>query len=82
MEVMEASVKIESLSDTNFHTWKQKIFLVLVLLDLKEYIWDASPEDDDSTKLWPHGDGKAWDVIGLSISNEHFEHVSDESSTK
>lgn len=61
------SVDIEKLSDSNFHTWNQKIVLVLALRDLDKYIEDPPPSSDlqsDILSKWKRGDRKGRALIG------------------
>ena len=82
MDESQGSVRIEKLNDSNFHSWKRKIQLLLAYRDLEDYIHDDRPLDEESQKKWDRGDRKAQAVIGLSLSDEHLEHVSDVSSAK
>lgn len=43
---------------------------------------EDAPECDDTRKAWTRGDRRIRVVIGLSLSDEHPDHVSDESKTK
>ena len=43
-------MKNEKLNDTNFHSWKQKIVLLLSLRDLSDYIKENAPVNDDESK--------------------------------
>ena len=77
-----SSIKIEKLNDNNFHAWKRKIQLVLALRDLDQYIDDDRPDGDAEQKSWDKGDRKAQAIIGLSLSDEHLEHVTEGSTAK
>ena len=60
--------------------WKQKIQLLLALRDVDEYIVEGrvpSEERAEERKKWIRGDSKAKALIGLSLSDEHLEHVRD-----
>ena len=74
------SVSIEKLTDYNFCVWKQKIQLLLALKDVSEYVTDREhpgvPESDEH-KQWLRNENKAKAIIGLSLSDEHLEHVRD-----
>ena len=76
------SVRIEKLNDTHFHGWKRKIQLLLAIRDLEEYIHDGRPLDEGLQKKWDRGDRKAQAVIGLSLSDEDLEDVSDARTAK
>lgn len=79
------SVRIEKLTDTNFYVWKQKIQLLLALRDVEQYITeDVLPDDASASdrKTWLRGDNKARAIIGLSLSDEHLEHVRDATTAK
>lgn len=74
------SLRVEKLNDTNFYVWKQKIQLLLALKEVDHHIEetiDMNERDDDKHKQWIRGDNKAKAIIGLSLSNEHLEHVRD-----
>ena len=78
-------VRIEKLNDSNFYVWKQKIQLLLALRDVDQYITDTEcPEEDqsDDHKKWIRGDNKARTLIGLSLSDEHLEHVREATTAK
>ena len=74
------SVRIEKLTDSNFYVWKQKIQLLLALKDVSEHVTEREhpgvPESDEH-KQWLRSDNKAKAIIGLSLSDEHLEHVRD-----
>ena len=82
MEESTSSVKIEKLNNSNFHAWKQKIILVLCLRDLDQYIDDTPPTDSAQKAVWIRGDRKAKAIIGLSLSDEHLENVTEAGSAK
>ena len=98
---MGSATKIEKLTDSNFHFWKQKIVLLLALKDLDDFIEDDPPAptvkgdptetgevEGDKQKVnaeftaWTKKDRKARAIIGLSLSDEHLEHVRDASTAK
>ena len=79
---MGGSTKIEKLNDSNFHAWKQKIVLVLALKDLDDFIEEDPPTDTDELVKWNKRDRKARAIIGLSLSDEHLEHVRDVETAK
>jgi hypothetical protein len=78
---MESSVgfKIDKLSDNNYHTWKQKIELLLAFRDLDEVEFEDPPADMENNlevaTLCKKKDAKAKAVIGLTLSDEHLELV-------
>ena len=76
--------RIDQLTDSNFHVLKQKVQLVLALRELDDYIVDDPPDqsDTDSFKSWSRADRKARALIGLSLSDEHLEHVRDAATAK
>ena len=70
--------KIEKLGDNNFHVWKQKVELVLAFRELEDFITEQTPPtDSDELLKWKKKDAKAKAVIGLTISDEHLDHVRD-----
>ena len=80
MDDSTGSVKIEKLTDSNFYVWKQRIQLLLALRDVDQHITDDAPADSETEeyrKRWLRGDNKAKAIIGLSLSDEHLEHVRD-----
>ena len=82
MDDVGTSTKIEKLHDSNFHAWKQKIVLVLALKDLDDFIESDPPADSEQLAKWMKSDRKARAIIGLSLSDEHLEHVRDVETTK
>ena len=79
------SVRIEKLTDTNFYIWKQKIQLLLALKDVDHHVFETEPPglpESDERKTWLRGDNKAKAIIGLSLSDEHLEHVHDSETAK
>ena len=72
--------KIEKLSESNFHVWKQKVELILAFRELEDHISDSvssPPPNDLAYDSWVKADAKARAVIGLTLSDEHLEHVRD-----
>ena len=68
--------KVVKLSDDNFHTWKQRIELVLAYRQLDEHIAnDPLDESAENFSSWKRADARAKAIIGLSLSEEHLEHV-------
>ena len=70
------------MNDPNFHAWKQKIVLILSLKDLDEFIEDDPPTEKSELCKWTKSDRKARAIIGLSLSDEHLEHVRDVETAK
>ena len=71
-------LRIEKLDESNFHVWKQKVEFVLDLKELSGHIGDSVrvPTDpDEAVQKWSKDDAKARAVIGLTLSNDHLEHV-------
>ena len=71
--------KIEKLTESNFHVWKQKVELILAFREIDEHIDDSAARPTAQTELekWLKDDAKARAVIGLTLSDEHLEHVRD-----
>jgi hypothetical protein len=71
--------KIDKLNDNNYHTWKQNIELLLAFRDLDEVMFEAPPADMEINLevaiLFKKKDTKAKAVIGLTLSDDHLEHV-------
>jgi len=82
MDEVGTSTRIEKLHDANFHAWKQKIVLVLALKDLDDLIEMDPPEEKEDFSKWVRKDRKARAIIGLSLSDEHLEHVRDVETAK
>ena len=81
------AVQVPKLSETNFHTWKQRVQYLLAMKDLDDYIYDDPPtaaDDPDGSKSskWARGDRKAKAVIGLTLSDDYLTHVRDIKSAK
>ena len=81
MDSDSSSSKIEKLNASNFHAWKQKIFHLLVLKDLEEYI-DADPPVGADLAAWRKKDIKAQAIIGLTLSDDLLENVREVQTTK
>ncbi len=77
-----SATKIEKLNDSNFHFWKQKIVLLLALKDLDDLIEKDAPSEKDKDDDWDKKDRRARAIIGLSLSDEHLEHVRDVKTAK
>lgn len=72
-----SGIKVEKLGEDNFHTWKQKVELLLALRDLDEHLTSKPPENAEELASWKKRDRKARAIIGLTISDEHLDHVRD-----
>ena len=79
MEGSSGLFKIEKLSESNYHVWKQKVELILAFRELDDHISDSAspPSVDPEHDSWIRADAKARAVIGLTLSDEHLEHVRD-----
>ena len=72
-------IKIEKLTETNFHEWRQRIKMILALRDLDDMIdEDGKPTDaeDGELAVWKRRDTKASAIIGFTLGSEKLEHVS------
>jgi len=71
--------KIDKLTETNFHEWRQRIKMVFALRDLDDMLdEDGKPTDAETCELavCKRRDTKASAIIGLTFGSEHLEHVS------
>lgn len=84
MEDNGSAVRIEKLSDSNYHAWKQIIILVLTLRDLDYYLTEdpSGKEDEQMNRKWNRGDRKAQAIIGLVMSDEDLELMRNAESAK
>jgi len=72
-------MKIDKLTETNFHEWRQRIKMILALRDLDDILdEDGKPTDAETRELalWKRRDTKASAIIGLTLGSEQLEHVS------
>jgi len=72
-------IKLDKLTETNFHEWRQRMKMVLELRDLDEKLdVNGKPAKDEvrQLELWKHRDTKARAIIGLTLDSEQLEHVS------
>jgi len=72
-------IKIDKLTETNFHEWRQRIKMVLALRDLDDNLdEDGKPTDAKTRELAvkKRRDTKASAIIGLILGSEQLEHVS------
>lgn len=68
--------KIEKLGESNYHVWKRKVELLLAFRELEDHISECElPADPDALAAWQKKDAKARAVIGLTLNDEHLEHV-------
>jgi hypothetical protein len=69
--------KIEQLTASNYHTWKQKIELVLAFRELDEVVFNIGSTnvmlDAAAATEFRKKDAKAKAVIGLTPSDEHLD---------
>jgi len=77
-----SSFKIEKLNDNNYHSWKQKIFHLLVLKDLDGHIEGNRPVREADQPSWDASDAKAQAFIALTLSDQLLENVRDVKSCK
>eukprot|EP00171_Calliarthron_tuberculosum_P000991 IDg991t1 len=76
-----AGIRMEKLNDSNFHSWKQKIELVLGHREVEQMIDrrlcpDKPPEDTEEVLKWLRKDKTARMTIGLTLSDEMLKNVS------
>ncbi len=81
MEAITSSgIRIEKLNENNFHSWKQKMELVLGHREVDDMIDSilclARPDDPDKLQKWVRKDKKARITIGLALSDEMLKNVS------
>jgi len=72
-------IKIDKLTEKNFHEWRQCIKMVLALHDLDDMLdEDGKQTDSEDRELawWKRRDTKASAIIGLNLGSEQLEHVS------
>lgn len=77
-------IKIDQLTETNFHERRQRIKMVLALRDVEDMLdEDGKPEEHkvQELALWKRRDTKASAIIGLTLGSEQLEHVSGCKST-
>lgn len=81
------SVKIDELSDSNHFAWQQKTVLILTFQEPEHYIDNGRRALDFNPcrKLNDKRDSgyrKARAIIGVRMSDNHFEHVRDVTSSR
>jgi len=72
-------IKIDKLTETNFHEWRQRIKMILALRDLDDMLDENGKPTDAETRelaVWKRRDTKASAIIGLTLGSEQLEHVS------
>lgn len=76
-----ANFRIEKLTNSKFHIWKQKVQLILYFCDLGDHVWYSicTPSDgENAAESWSKSDAKEFKaVIELSWSDNNLEHVHD-----
>ena len=83
MDLSQSTLRIEKLTDSNYHTWKTRIQLVLALKDVDKYLLEDSPSTDSPEHFnWIKADTKAKALIALTLSDHHLEQVQHASSSK
>jgi hypothetical protein len=74
-----ADSKIDKLTAGNYHTWRQKIELVLAFCELDEVVFNTGStntlQDAAAIAEFRKKDAKAKTMIGLTLCDEHLEHV-------
>lgn len=75
MESDNTTTKIEKLNHNNYHSWKQKIELLLALKDLDQHISSPRPKDESEALAWDKNDRKTRAIIGLTLSDQILENV-------
>ena len=64
------SIKVEKLNETNYHSWKKKIQLLLAYRELFDYINKDPPNalmEVEAYTEWAKSDAKPQAIIGLTI---------------
>jgi len=72
-------IKMDKLTESNFHEWRQRIKMVLALRDLDDMLdEDGKPTDAETRELalWKRRDAKKSAIIGLTLGSVQLEHVS------
>ena len=82
MESDTNSLKIETLNELNYSSWKIRIQHVLALKDLEDFLEDDPPTDTSQSAIWLKKDKKARAIIGLTLSNEMLENVREAKTAK
>jgi hypothetical protein len=71
--------KIDKLTASNYHTWKQKIELVLAFRELVEVVFNVEStnilQDAAAIAEFKKQDAKAMAVFGLALSDQYLAHV-------
>jgi hypothetical protein len=74
----DKEIKIEKLTENNFHIWKFKIKSLLEDKDLDAFL-TSNPEDNDE---WRKKDKKTRAIIRLTVENEIIPFISQAATTK
>ncbi len=82
MEPESSAIRIETLNESNYHSWKVEIQHVLALKDLEDFLEDDPPSNATELVLWKKKDKKTRAVIGLTLSNDMLENVREADSAK
>jgi len=72
-------IKIDTMTETNFHEWRQRIKIVLALRDLDDILEEEAKQTDAKDRelaLWKRRDTKASAIIVLTLVSEQLVHVS------
>ena len=72
-------IEIDTLTETNFHKWRQRIQMVLARHDLDGMLdEDGKPTDaeDCELALWKRRDTEASAIILRNLESEQLEHMS------
>ena len=77
MEGSSGMFKIEKLTESNYHVWRQKIELILAFREIDHLIEVGRPSEQVDSEKWTKDDAKARAIIGLTLSDEHLEHIRD-----
>lgn len=81
MDDKNSGFKIEKLNGSNYLAVKLEIELVLAIPELSEHLKNhPGPLNNDDLPVWTKNDAIEKSIIGLSLSDEHLEHVRDDHS--
>ena len=82
MDSDTAQTRIEQLNQSNFHSWKIRIFHVLTLKGLEDHVTDDPTSDPALLPQWKKRNQKAQAHIALTLSDEMLANVQDVQTTK